>query len=314
VFSEDELHQARSISVVEVAQRHGAKLRREGRELIGACPRCGGVDRFALWPTKNIWHCRGCEVGGDAITLEMHLSGRRFFDAVRTLIGKGQAGRREPTPEEIVARAAREAERKRVEAEERQRTESSVAKILGRLQPVASTPGEVYLRDVRKIDVDHWAIRQTLENVETLGWCEGVYFREEGRELHGQWLGAIVGILTDPISGARTGGISRTYLHGGHKVCRAKSLGGVGRAGIVRLSSNAEVLGGLNLCEGLESALAAMAMGFSPMWAVGSTSQLARFPVLDGIGFLTVIADNDAAGSRPRVKSASGGLTRAAKR
>ena len=70
MFSEDELHQARSISVVEVAQRHGAKLRREGRELIGACPRCGGDDRFAVWPAKNIWHCRGCGVGGDSIKLE----------------------------------------------------------------------------------------------------------------------------------------------------------------------------------------------------------------------------------------------------
>ena len=39
-----------------------------------------------------------------------------------------------------------------------------------------------------------------------------------------------------------------------------------------------------------------MAMGFCPMWAVGSTSQLAGFPVLDGIGFLTAIADDDAAG------------------
>jgi hypothetical protein len=152
VFSEDELHQARSVSAVEVAQRHGAKLRKEGRELVGACPRCGGVDRFAVWPNKNVWNCRGCGTGGDVIKLEMHLSGRRFFDAVRTLIGKGQAG---PTPEEIVARAAREAERRRAEAEEQQRNASSVAKIVARLQPIAGTPGEAYLRDVRKIDVDH---------------------------------------------------------------------------------------------------------------------------------------------------------------
>ena len=296
MFSEDELHQARSISVVEVAQRHGAKLRREGRELIGACPRCGGDDRFAVWPAKNIWHCRGCGVGGDSIKLEQHLSGSRFFDAVRTLIGKGQAGRREPTPEEIAARAAREAERRRAEAEEEARNASSVAKILARLQPLAGTPGEAYLGAARKIDVDHWAIRQALEDVETLGWCERVYFREEGHELHGQRLGAIVAILTDPISGERTGGISRTYLHQGVKIGKARSLGGVGRLGIIRLSPNNEVLSGLNLCEGLESALAAMAMGFCPMWAVGSTSQLAGFPVLDGIGFLTAIADNDAAG------------------
>ena len=70
----------------------------------------------------------------------------------------------------------------------------------------------------------------------------------------------------------------------------------MGGLGIIRLSPDDEVVDGLHLCEGLESALAALALGFCPIWAVGSTSQLAGFPVLDGIEFLTVIADNDAAG------------------
>jgi CHC2 zinc finger len=241
VLSEDELHQARSVSVVEVAQRHGAKLRREGREWIGPCPRCGGDDRFAVWPARNLWHCRGCGTGGDPIKLEIHLSGSRFFDAVRTLIGKGQAGRHEPTPEEIAARQAREAERRREEAEGAARNASSVAKILARLQPVVGTPGETYLRDTRRIDVDHWAIKPALEDIEAVGWCERTFFRQDGHELNGQMLGAIIAILTDPVSGAPTGGITRTYLHGGAKVCRAKSLGGVGRLGIIRLSADDEV-------------------------------------------------------------------------
>jgi putative DNA primase/helicase len=298
VLSEDELHQARSVSVVEVAQRHGAKLRREGRELIGACPHCGGDDRFAVWPAKNIWHCRGCGTGGDPIKLEMHLGGRRFFDAVQTLIGKdaGPTRRHEPTPEEIVARAAREAERRREEAEEAARNASSVAKILARLQPVAGTAGETYLRDIRKLDTDHWAIRRALEDVETLGWCERTYFRQDGHELDGQMLGAIVAILTDPVSGARTGGITRTYLYGGAKVCRAKSLGGVGRLGIIRLSPDDEVGEGLHLCEGLETALSGMSdprMNFLPMWAAGSTATMEAFPVLAGVECLTIPVDND---------------------
>ena len=84
MFSDDELSEARSIPVLEIAERHGAKLRREGRELIGPCPICGGVDRFAIWPAKNIWHCRGSGTGGDAIALEMYLSGASFRDVVRT--------------------------------------------------------------------------------------------------------------------------------------------------------------------------------------------------------------------------------------
>ena len=42
----------------------------------------------------------------------------------------------------------------------------SAARIVARLQPVAGTPGETYLRDVRSIDVSHWAIRRALEDVD----------------------------------------------------------------------------------------------------------------------------------------------------
>lgn len=35
-----------------------------GGEYHGACPFCGGTDRFALWPSENTWSCRHC-VGSD---------------------------------------------------------------------------------------------------------------------------------------------------------------------------------------------------------------------------------------------------------
>jgi putative DNA primase/helicase len=94
----------------------------------------------------------------------------------------------------------------------------------------------------------------------------------------------------------RTGGIARTYLHQGRKIGKAKSLGGVERLGIVRLSPDDEVLGGLHLCEGIESTLSGMSdprMNFCPMWAAGSTTQLEKFPVLNGVECLTILADND---------------------
>jgi hypothetical protein len=248
MFSEDELDQARAVPVLEIAERHGARLKRSGHELIGPCPVCGGVDRFAILPSKNLWNCRGCRAGGDTIAAEMHLGGRSFVDAVRALIGEdaGTPTRRQRMPDEIAARAAREVERKRAEAEEWARNESSAAKIIARLQPVAGTPGEIYLRDVRKIDVSHWAIRRALEDVDAIGWCERTYVNELDSKkplhpYHGQHLGAIVAILTDPVTGERTGGITRTYLHEGRKICRAMSLGGAGRLGIIRLSPDDEV-------------------------------------------------------------------------
>ena len=36
-------------------------------------------------------------------------------------------------------------------------------------------------------------------------------------------------------------------------------------------------------------------MGFCPMWAAGSTSQLKSFPLLAGVECLTIIADHDIA-------------------
>jgi CHC2 zinc finger/Toprim domain len=295
MFSEDELDRARSVSVHGLAEDNHVQLKKQGAELHGACPVCGGRDRFIVWPKRNHWCCRGCATGGDAIKFKMHVDGLSFVDAVKALIGNdaGTPNRRQPTAEENAARMAREAERRRAEAEEQKRNESSVARILARLQPVLGTPGETYLRDVRLIDVNHWAIRRALEDVGTLGWCERTYFKQEGHELHGQWLGAIVAILTDPSTAEPTGGITRTYLYGGDKVCRAKSLGGVGRLGIIRLSPDDEVEAGLHGCEGLESALSAMMLGFLPMWAFGSTATMEDFPVLAGIGCLTIIADND---------------------
>ena len=169
MFSDDELDQARA---VPIAERHGAGLKRSGRELIGPCPHCGGVDRFSINTKKNLWHCRGCGVGGDAIAFETHFYDYSFVDAVKALIGQdaGTPNRRQPTPEEIAARAAREAERRREEAAEQARNASSVTRIIARLQPVIGTPGETYLRDVRTIDVSHPAVRRVLEDVEALGW------------------------------------------------------------------------------------------------------------------------------------------------
>jgi Toprim domain len=300
MFSQDDLDRARAIPVLEIAKRHRAQLRPSGRERVGPCPYCGGVDRFAVKPSENVWNCRGYG-GGDPIALEMHLSGGSFVDAVKALIGQdaGTSKRRQPTPEEIAARLAREEQQRREQAAEAARNAMSAERIVARRRPIIGTPGETFLRDIRKIDVTHRAIRRALMDVETLGWCERVFFKQEKpdkphHELNGQYLGAIVAILTDPVTGQRTGGITRTYVHQGRKVGKAMSLGGVRRLGIIRLSPDDEVLGGLHLAEGLESALSWMQIGFLPLWATGSTVQMENFPVLPGVECLNLLADHDA--------------------
>jgi hypothetical protein len=55
---------------------------------------------------------------------------------------------------------------------------------------------------------------------------------------------------------------------------------------------------GLALAEGVESALAGMALGLVPMWATGSVGGIAAFPVLSGIEALTIYAETGAASEK----------------
>ena len=167
------------------------------------------------------------------------------------------------------------------------------------LRPVLGSPGETYLRDARKIVTS--AIEDVLERTDGVGWHPAVYFNEPGHALHGRKLGCIVGVMTDPITAMPTGGISRTYIHEGQKVTKAK---GLGPAGIVRLSLDEDVLERLHIAEGLETALGAMSKGLRPMWATGSTAIMAKFPLLSGIKALTIIADHDANGAGERAAGA----------
>src|SRR5262249_11821530 len=79
--------QARASDMIEVAQAHGAQLRKSNGEFIGACPVCGaGDDRFAVNPRKGVFNCRVCGEGGrGSIDLEMFLGDCDFVEAVKRL-------------------------------------------------------------------------------------------------------------------------------------------------------------------------------------------------------------------------------------
>ncbi|WP_157861980.1 toprim domain-containing protein [Methylobacterium sp. Leaf361] len=69
-----------------------------------------------------------------------------------------------------------------------------------------------------------------------------------------------------------------------------KMLGRAGGAAI-KLTQDADVMTGLHLAEGVETALAGMALGFRPMWALGSVGGIAAFPLMSGIEALTICAE-----------------------
>jgi DNA primase len=98
---------ARAIRIDDEVTRRGIKLKRTGIEHVGPCPKCGGEDRFAINTGKQVFHCRGCDVGGDVIKLVEHLDGVDFIAACTALTGepppKGNGWDRSGEPRKIVA-------------------------------------------------------------------------------------------------------------------------------------------------------------------------------------------------------------------
>jgi hypothetical protein len=230
--------------VRRVAERLGARLMRSSRhEYVGPCPACGGNDRFGVNVIKNIWNCRQCAKGGDVIELVRHVLRCSFIEAREFVAGDRLA---QPKP----------AQRAPVDKDDAERPEINLAiasQIVRELKPTAGTRGEAYLAEARRINTA--MIADVLGRTDAIGWHPAVYFsepkyRQRGdppHPLHGRRVGAIIGIMTDPATARPTGGISRTFIHEGRKVGKAKSLG---PAGIVRLNRDEAVLGGLSSRKG----------------------------------------------------------------
>ena len=52
----------------------------------------------------------------------------------------------------------------------------------------------------------------------------------------------------------------------------------------------------MSIGEGFETCLAARALGFRPIWALGSAQAIGAFPVLAGIDALTIMGETDDSG------------------
>ncbi len=91
VAFDDQVARARSTSIEGEIVRRGIKLRRSGSERIGACPKCGGDDRFSINVNDGVWNCRGCkptDISGDVIGMVEWLDGLDFKGAVEKLTGE----------------------------------------------------------------------------------------------------------------------------------------------------------------------------------------------------------------------------------
>lgn len=84
---QDWVQRAKAVRIEREIERRGFKLRRVGLERVGACPKCGGDDRFAINIKKQVFNCRGCGAAGGVIQLVEHLDGVDFTTACTTLAG-----------------------------------------------------------------------------------------------------------------------------------------------------------------------------------------------------------------------------------
>jgi DNA primase len=89
MIAADDIARARSVPIEDEIRRRGIPLKRQGAELVGPCPVCGGRDRFGVNNRKRVFNCRGCGVGGDVITFVQHVDGCGFVVALKTLNGGG---------------------------------------------------------------------------------------------------------------------------------------------------------------------------------------------------------------------------------
>jgi putative DNA primase/helicase len=99
--------------------------------------------------------------------------------------------------------------------------------------------------------------------------------------------------------------VHRTLLSDKGEKLDRRMLGPVAGAAI-KIDDDTNVEQGLTICEGFETGLAGRALGFRPVWALGSAGAIADFPVLPGIDALTILAETDDSGANAKAVRACG--------
>jgi Toprim domain/Zinc-binding domain of primase-helicase len=275
-----------ALSVLDLAHHLGATgLRRiSSSERAGPCPICGGRDRFAVNMRKDVWHCRHCGKGGDAIALARHVAGLSYTEACR-LVGD------EDALDEL---------RRRREA---------------RWQAPPPAPAE-HRPDPEKAAQ---ALALWRAGVDPRGTLAEPYLNSRGlaldADLAGRVLrwhasaGAMLALFRNVQSGAPQA-VSRTFLTSDSRKTGRKFLGPVGGAAIMLDPPTDE----LTVAEGVESAMTARALGAGPAWACGSAGAIAALAVIPGVAHLRVCIERDANGTSERAALAVAERWRAAGR
>jgi putative DNA primase/helicase len=264
--------------IASIAERLGARLKRSGpNERVGPCPVCGGCDRFGVNTRKQVFNCRHCSIGGDAIALVRHVTGLGYH-AARSFIGEEQR------PWMTRSQGGQVVQPSGGGQPSSEPPKLSIGDSVYGLSvwdagvDPRGTPVERYLNS-RRLDLGD-DIAGTV-----LRWHPGI--------------GAMIALFRNVHTDAPQA-ISRTFLDGDARKIDRKFLGPVGGCAI-KLDEDAEVTMGLFIGEGPETCLAARQIGLRPVWALGSAGAISNFPLLSGIDALSLLREHDDANARAAI-------------
>jgi phage/plasmid primase-like uncharacterized protein len=265
----DWIAEARAVRIEDEIAGRGIKLNGRGPERFGPCPKCGGTDRFAINTSKQIWNCRGCQRGGDVISLVQHLDGCTFDAAVATL------SRQEPTGSAVSKKAAPDLPNLGLKTRGRSSWNSEALAIWAAAREPQGTPAWTYLfRRGIALEALPSRINEALRFYPNCPW-------------HDAWRMCLVALWTDAISGEARAIHRRAITPDGKNLGHWRALGATTGC-VIRLWPDDEVSQGLVLGEGVETVLAAATRIthrgtlLQPAWAAGDAGHLATFPALSG--------------------------------
>ena len=85
MISDYTVQRVKDLSIVDVLGKY-VKLQRQGANYVCCCPFHGEKSpSLNVSPSKNLWHCFGCDRGGDAIKFVMELQNIEFHTAVEEI-------------------------------------------------------------------------------------------------------------------------------------------------------------------------------------------------------------------------------------
>jgi CHC2 zinc finger/Toprim domain len=275
---------ARSVPIEIVVRNRGLALKRQGREMVGPCPRCGGRDRFAIHFGKQVWNCRGCGVGDDVIGLLMHIDECDFSTAVATLSGA--------VPEIIRCKSRRSPATGCGDASDAEGVARAL-RVWDEAKPLGSLAMS-YLTRPRSQGGRGLVIPDILLSGEVLRFHSSHWWgcQDKGSVQ----VPALLALFRD-ICSDEPRAIWRRRLTPDARSCGVPRFMGPKAGCAIKFTDHADVEQGVHVGEGPETVLAAMMRDFSPAWSLGDAAGVEGFPVLGGVEVLTIIVDRDENGA-----------------